>query len=60
MISRSSDRGTSRFSRTEVPYMPWFFDRAGPCGVLRIASPPVLPSVFKTTWAPRMPNFAAQ
>ena len=35
--------------------------RWGPtCGVLRIASPPVLPLVFKTTWASRMPNFAAQ
>ena len=26
----TGERGISRFSRLEVPCMPWFFDRAGP------------------------------
>jgi len=30
VISRTGGHGLSRFSRMEVPYMPWFFDRAEP------------------------------
>jgi hypothetical protein len=30
VINRRANSGTSRFSRLEVPYMPWFFDRTGP------------------------------
>jgi len=29
VISQADGHGLSRFSRIEVPYMPWFFDRAG-------------------------------
>src|SRR6266508_4443444 len=29
MINRMGERGISRFSRLEVPYMPWFSDPAG-------------------------------
>jgi len=29
MINWLGEHGISRFSRLEVPYMPWFFDRAG-------------------------------
>lgn len=28
-INPGGERGTSRFSRTKTPCMPWFFDRAG-------------------------------
>jgi len=30
VINRAGERGISRFSRLEVPYMPWFSDHAGP------------------------------
>ena len=36
--------GLSRFSRTEVPHMHRFSDRAGPAGGSRIALPAMLPS----------------
>jgi len=32
VISQAGGHGLSRFSRMEVPYMPWFFDRAGSPG----------------------------
>ena len=30
VISQAGGHGLSRFSRMEVPYVPWFSDRAGP------------------------------
>ena len=38
------DVGLSRFSRIEVPSMPWFFDSAGPTNGSRVAPFAVLPS----------------
>ena len=32
VINRVGERGISRFSSMEVPYMPWFCDPAGPTG----------------------------
>jgi len=29
VINRTGERGISRFSRMEVPYMPWLSDPAG-------------------------------
>lgn len=54
------DHGISRFSRLEVPHMPWFSDRAGPPDDSRIAPPAVLPSTKGTASAPRNDDFAAQ
>ena len=44
MISGTGERGTSRFSRMEIPYMHRFFDRAESTGNSRIALPAMLPS----------------
>ena len=30
VIDQTGERGTSRFSRMEIPRMPWFFDPRGP------------------------------
>ena len=38
VISRTDGHGLSRFSRMEVPYMPWFFDRAEPASDSRNAT----------------------
>jgi len=59
-ISRTGDRGISRFSRMEIPCMLRFFDRAGSADGSRLAPlrcrlPPPL-----TTSAPRSLDFAAQ
>jgi hypothetical protein len=35
LINGAGGRGISRFSRMEVPYMPWFFDHAGSDGASR-------------------------
>ena len=44
MISEAGGRGISRFSRMEVPCMPWFSDRAGSVSTSRIALLTMLPS----------------
>ena len=38
MISQAGGHGLSRFSRMEVPYMPWFSDRAGPADLRSAAN----------------------
>jgi hypothetical protein len=44
VVNVTGDRGISRFSYMEVPYMHGFFDRAGPAGGSRISPPAMLPS----------------
>ena len=55
--TRTGGHGTSRFSRTKVPHMPWFSDRAGPPDSSRVTLPAVLPSAFNRAWAPRSSVF---
>jgi hypothetical protein len=60
MISRTGEHGISRFSRMEFPYMPWFFDRAGPSATRVNVAQGV---AFRTTNNVGTPNdmhFAAQ
>jgi hypothetical protein len=54
VISQAGGHGLSRFSRTEVPYMPWFCDHAGSAGGSRPTPPAVLPSANEPAWAPRI------
>jgi hypothetical protein len=42
VVNVTGDRGISRFSYMEVPYMHGFFDRAGPAGGSRISLLPAL------------------
>src|SRR5437879_3779820 len=61
MIGERASGGPSRFSRMELPYMPWFSDRAGFPGGSRLAPPTMLPSALHDdVGTPDVADFAAQ
>jgi len=60
VISHAGGHGISRFSRKEVPYMPWFYDRTGSTGALRYRRQQCCLPLFPQRGHPDPPDFAAQ